>query len=298
MARKKIKGSKLKARDLERALLKELKANGQKQYNPKQLIRKLKIKNSPDSVLTALDKLTTQKKVRKNDEFKYQLAQNFQRQHSSDYAEGRVDTTRSGDAYVVLDQPDGEDIYVPRTRLNNAQDGDLVKVRFWTPTRRRKPEGEIAEVLERSVSHFVGTLKEYPKYAEVDVEQPGGHLLKVAVHRSELLGGEDGEKVVVRIDNWQPNRFGQISGTITAVLGADGSSEIEMQSILINNGFQITFPDDVLAESQALPAESPRRRFTSAGICGRSPPSPSTPLRPRTSTMPSPFNTWRTDRSR
>ncbi len=255
MARKKIKGSKLKARDLERALLKELKANGQKQYNPKQLIRKLKIKNSPDSVLTALDKLTTQKKVRKNDEFKYQLAQNFQRQHSSDYAEGRVDTTRSGDAYVVLDQPDGEDIYVPRTRLNNAQDGDLVKVRFWTPTRRRKPEGEIAEVLERSVSHFVGTLKEYPKYAEVDVEQPGGHLLKVAVHRSELLGGEDGQKVVVRIDNWQPNRFGQISGTITAVLGEEGSSEIEMQSILINNGFQITFPDDVLAESKALPAE-------------------------------------------
>ena len=254
MANKKTKGAKLKARDLERAILKELKANDRKQYNPKQLIRKLKIKNSQDSVLSALEKLTEEKKVRKNDDYKFQLARNFQQQTSSDYTEGRVDTTRSGDAYVVLEM-DEQDIFVPRTRLGNAQDGDLVKVRYWTPTRRRKPEGEVVEVLERSVTHFVGTLKEYPKYAEVEVEQPGGHLIQIAVHRADLLGGESGEKVVVRVDTWEPNRFGQLGGTITAVLGAEGSSEIEMQSILINNGFQITFPDDVLAESEALPGE-------------------------------------------
>ena len=254
MARKKTKGSKLKARDLERAILKELKNNDRKQYNPKQLIRKLKIKNSQDSVLAALEKLVELKKVRKNDDYKFQLGRDFSQHHSSDYTEGRVDRTRSGDAYVVLEMQD-QDIFVPRTRLNNAQDGDLVKVRYWTPTRRRKPEGEVVEVLERSVTHFVGTLKEYPKYAEVEVEQPGGNLLQVAVHRAELLGAESGEKVVVRIDSWEANRFGQLGGTITAVLGAEGSSEIEMQSILINNGFQITFPDDVIAESEALPSE-------------------------------------------
>ena len=255
MTKKKTKGSKLKARDLERAILKELKRNDRKQYNPKQLLRKLKIKNSQDSVISALDKLTEQGKVRKNEEYKYQLAHDFSQKTSSDYLEGRVDMTRSGDAYIVADQHEGNDVYVPRTRLNNAQDGDLVKVRYWTPSRRRKPEGEVTEVLERSVTHFVGTLAEYPKYAEVDVEQNGGNLLKVAVHRAELKGAEAGEKVVVRIDNWTPNRFGQLSGTITAVLGAEGTSEIEMQSILINNGFQITFPDEVIAESEALPAK-------------------------------------------
>ena len=254
MSRKKTKGSKLKARDLESAIIKELKNNDRKQYNPKQLIRKLKIKNSQDSVLAALEKLVELKKVRKNDDFKFQLSRKFQQNSSSDYTEGRVDTTRSGDAYVVLDMDD-QDIFVPRTRLGNAQDGDLVKVRYWTPTRRRKPEGEVVEVLERSVTHFVGTLKEYSKYAEVEVEQPGGNKLLVAVHRAELLGAQAQEKVVVRVDTWEPNRFGQLGGTITAVLGEEGSSEIEMQSILINNGFQITFPDDVIAESEALPNE-------------------------------------------
>ncbi|MEM9259231.1 MAG: VacB/RNase II family 3'-5' exoribonuclease, partial [Bacteroidota bacterium] len=86
-------------------------------------------------------------------------------------------------------------------------------------------------------------------------EQPGGQKLAIAVHRAESLGAETREKVVVRIDDWKPNRFGQLSGTITAVLGEEGSSEIEMQSILINNGFQITFPEAVIRESEALPAK-------------------------------------------
>lgn len=254
MSRKKIKGSKLKARDLKHLLVKELKANARKQYNPKQLIRKLKIKNSQDSVLSALQALEAEGMVRPTDNYKFQIAKNFQEKTSSDYLEGRVDKTRSGDAYIVVDG-DGEDIFVPARRLGNAQDGDLVKVRYWTPTRRRKPEGEVKEVLERSLTHFMGTYKEYAKYAEVEIDQVGATKLLIAVHRAENMGAETNEKVVVRVDNWEPNRFGQLSGTITAVLGEEGTSEIEMQGILINNGFQITFPDEVIEESEALPSE-------------------------------------------
>ena len=257
MAKQKTKGSKLKARELERLLLKELKQNDRKQFNPKQLIRKLKIKNSQDSVLSALQKLEQAGRVRATDNYKFQIEREYQQKFSKETLVGRVDLTRSGSAYIV---PDGtgeeaQDIFVTSRRLGNAQDGDKVRVRYWTPRGRRKPEGEVVEVLERSVTHFVGTYKEYPKYAEVEVEQPGGTKLLVAVHRAENLGAETDEKVVVRIDNWEANRFGQLAGTLTAVLGAEGSSEIEMQSILINNGFQITFPDDVIAESEALPAK-------------------------------------------
>lgn len=252
------KSGKLKARDLERAILQELKANARKQLNPKQLLRKLKVKNSKDSVQAALDKLVATGKAKVNDQYRYQFngeaRSNGRGKRSSEYAEGRVDMTRSGAAYIMMDG-DAADIYVPQNRLSNAQDGDKVKVRYWKPSGRRKPEGEVTEVLERSVTHFVGTLRRYEKYAEVEVEGPGGSTLKVAVHRAELMGAEPGEKVVVKILDWETNRFGQISGQITAVLGKPGSSDIEMQSILINNGFQITFPDEVLAESEALPGE-------------------------------------------
>ena len=261
MPKKATKSGKLKARELERAIYQEFKANARKQLNPKQLQRKLQVKNSKDAIQAALDKLVSSGKVKVNDQFRYQIADKGRSngrggggKRSTDFAEGLVDMTRSGAGYVIMDG-DANDIYVPQARMNNAQDGDKVKVRYWTPGGRRKPEGEVVEVLERSVTHFVGTLKIHDKYAEVLVDGPGGKVMSVAVHRSELIGAKDGEKVVVKITDWELNRYKQISGQLTAVLGAPGSSDIEMQAILINNGFQITFPEDVLAESEALPGE-------------------------------------------
>lgn len=254
MSKKKIKGNKLKASDLRRALLKELKLNARKQYNPKQLIRKLGIKNSQDSAKDALLKLVSDGLVRDNGDHKYQIIKNIQEKTSKTYAEGVVDMTRSGSAFIVLDG-DQDDVFVINRRLGNAQDGDKVKIRTWTPSGRRKPEGEVVEVLERSVTHFVGKLQIHEKYAEVVVKQPGDTTMAVAVHRAELIGANNKDQVVVKILDWEPNRFDQISGQITAVLGEEGSSEIAMQSILINNGFQITFPPEVIAESEALPTE-------------------------------------------
>ena len=254
MPKNKTKSGKLKARDLERLIFQEFKANARKQLNPKQLQRKLKVKNSSDSIEAALEKLVSGGRIKKTDDHRFQFNRDDKQKRSTSFAEGRVDMTRSGSAYVIMDG-DANDIFVTQGRLQNAQDGDKVKVRYWTPSGRRKPEGEVVEVLERSVTHFVGTLKIHEKYAEVVVDGPGGKNLSVAVHRSELIGAKNAEKVVVKIVNWEENRFGQISGQITAVLGEPGTSNIEMQAILINNGFQITFPDAVLAESEALPGE-------------------------------------------
>jgi len=254
MSRKKIKGDKLKAGDLRKAILNELKRNARKQYNPKQLIRKLKIKNSQDSVSDALAKLVADKLVNDKGDFKYQISRDAEEKTSKKFTTGLVDMTRSGSAYIVTDG-EADDVFVIARRLGNAQNGDKVKIRVWTPNGRRKPEGEVVEVLERSVSHFVGKLQIHEKYAEVVVTNPGDKKLMVAVHRAELIGGEHDDQVVVKILDWEENRFGQISGQITAVLGEEGSSEIAMQSILINNGFQITFPEDVIAESEALPNE-------------------------------------------
>ncbi len=255
MSKKKTKGTKLSARDLQRALLTEFKNNARKQFNPKQIIRATGVKNSKDSVQAAIDELIRTGKVKANGDFRYQYAKTDGgkggRRGDSQYIEGIVDMTRSGAAYVVTDG-EAPDIFVPGSRLSNAQDGDKVKVRFWTPSGRRKPEGEVSEVLARSVKAFVGTLRIHDKYAEVVVDQPGDKTLAVAVHRSELISAENLDKVVVRIESWEPNRFGQISGKITAVLGEPGSSDIEMKSILINNGFDIVFPDSVVAESEAL----------------------------------------------
>jgi ribonuclease R len=72
----------------------------------------------------------------------------------------------------------------------------------------------------------------------------------------------DGDKVVVKIIDWE----GQSpSGEVMHVLGATGSHELEMQSILIHNGFNPAWPPDVIDAALALsekisPQEIARRR--------------------------------------
>ncbi len=247
----KIKGSKLSAHDLERAIFKHLRANDRKQYNPKQLLRKLKVTNSLEAIQSALDALVKAAKIVPTDNYKYQLNKTYEQEKSTKYAEGRVDMTRSGAAYVIVDGQEG-DIYVSANRTNTAQNGDIVKIRTWTARGRRKPEGEVVEVLKRSVDHFVGTLHLFNRIAVVTMD--GGAQLDVVIPPEKTRDATNGEKVVVKITDWQSDRNGAISGEITAILGKPGSSNIEMQAILINNGFNIAFPEEVVLESEALPS--------------------------------------------
>lgn len=248
--KKKIKGSKLTARELSRAIFKHLKTNYRKQYNPKQLVRKLKVTNSPDAVQHAIDELVKKKKLVVTDNYKYKYNQEEAAANSKNYLVGRVDMTRNGAAFIIVDNQ-AEDVFVPAHRLGTALDGDSVKIRTWQARGRRKPEGEVVEVLERSMDHFVGTLHIFNKIALVSAD--GQVDLDIVVDRNELMGGKNSEKVVVAVTDWTPDRNGALGGHITAVLGKPGSSNIEMQAILINNGFNIAFPEQVIVESEALP---------------------------------------------
>ncbi|MCB0501030.1 MAG: RNB domain-containing ribonuclease, partial [Cyclobacteriaceae bacterium] len=57
----------------------------------------------------------------------------------------------------------------------------------------------------------------------------------------------------VRILDWEgTGKFKHPTGVVTTVLGKAGSNDIEMKSILINNGFDLDFPEEVLRESEYL----------------------------------------------
>lgn len=248
--KEKIKGSKLSARELGRAIYKHLKINYNKQYNPKQLLRKLKVTNSVDAVQSAVEVLVAEGKLQATDNFKYQYNKEHAQKSSKDYLEGRVDMTRSGAAFIIVEGQEN-DIFVTPNRLGTAQNGDTVKIRTWTPRGRRKPEGEVVEVIKRSVEHFVGILHVFNKIAVVTMD--GAAQLDVVVAPEKTMGAKNNEKVVVYVTDWTPDRNGALSGEITAVLGEPGTSNIEMQAILINNGFNIAFPKEVIMESEALP---------------------------------------------
>jgi ribonuclease R len=248
----KTKGNKLSARQLRDEILKLFRRHPKKQLNPKQVTRKLKVANNRDSVEDALEKLAEKKEIRPLGDYKFALGrQDHAAQQNSKHYEGEVDMTRSGDAYIICEGLEN-DVHVSAKYLNTALNGDKVKLRVWTPRGRRKPEGEVVEVMERARDHYIGTLWKYPNHAVVtiDIVPP----LDVEVDISNTPHANDEDRVVVRIDEWPQKQKHNPKGTITTVLGKAGSHDIEMKTILINNGFDLDFPEDVMREAEYLPA--------------------------------------------
>ncbi len=246
------KERKLSSKELQNELLKVLSRHPKKRFNPKQLGLKLKIANNRDSIQHALDQLAEDNRIIALGNYMYQVRKMpGAAQPSKEYI-GTVDLTFSGAAYILVDELE-DDVRVNARNLNTALDGDKVRIRTWSHRGRQRREGEVVEVLERATKHYLGTYWKYEKYGLV---APQGKMPQdILIPLGEEAEASDGEKVVVRIKGWTRDKFPQPIGEITTVLGLPGSNDIEMKAILINNGFELDFPQEVGEESEKLTDE-------------------------------------------
>lgn len=250
----KVKGNKLSSKQLQKELLKFFRYHSKKQFNPRQIIKKLKIENNKDSVQYALDQLVTAGTLKAVDEYRYtinaaQLPVSDQPKSDRNTYQGKVDMTRKGDAYIIVEGLK-DDVHVSEKYMNGALNGDTVDIRTWRPRGRQKMEGEVIHVAERAQSSFLGTLQRFSRHAVVvtDTTIP----LEIRVSVKDLMDAQQDDKVIVTIKEWEHARHKQPVGEVTAVLGAAGSHDIEMKSILINNGFDLEFPKEVIEETKHL----------------------------------------------
>ena len=123
------------------------------------------------------------------------------------------------------------------------------------PSKRRKKEGKIIQILERVSEEFIGILRTYPNFAIVfaDVHY---QAIDIRVNLDDLKSAKDGEIVVVRVTDWGKNN-NKYSGVVTKTLGKEDSSDVEMQAILVNHGFPLDFPLKVMEETNKLPSSIP-----------------------------------------
>lgn len=172
--------------------------------------------------------------------------------------EGRVDMTRTGAAYIVSELLD-TDVYVPPKYVNGALHGDTVQVLlFPAPPRRRggqplrKPEGEVLVVLKRANELFMGTLRISRKYGLFLPDNPNVPT-DIYVPLEACSDAKDGDKVVVRVTDWQEGKGRAPIGKVTQVLGNVTGNDFEMKKILINQGFPLQHSEEAEAEAARIP---------------------------------------------
>ena len=250
------KGQKLSYDKLRGLIVDTIARNKIQDWTARQLIKKLKIANDKPDVVRVLDSLVKQGKLSSAGEGVYSsmMTPKVSREKTPDVKPvgknvhtGVVDLTRSGSAYVIIEGMD-DDVFVAPRNTVGAMNRDRVEVEIISQRRGRKPEGRIVNVVKRNIEQVMGTLRMFKGFAVV-VPDRANIRFDVIIPTDKLLEAVDGDKVVAKITKWEKE---SPTGEIIHVLGASGSHELEMQSILIHNGFNLAFPEQVIDESRKL----------------------------------------------
>lgn len=253
MTRKKSKGIKLDSRKLQTVIFQAMRKDPKARYHAKQIIKKLRLKNSSDSVNHALMVLAKEGRIDllPNGKYKFKKGSTFKEVGLA--LRGIVDMTMSGAAFIICENSD-QDIYIPASHVNGALNNDEVEVSLLYRKTGRRPEGKITKIIKRHRESFIGTLHHKGKRAYVLPSDPT-IAFRINVKPHNLGDSSHGEKVVVKVDKWPSSDYPDALGVVMTTLGKQGDNESEMKSILVENGFDWVFPDKVLNQAQRIPTE-------------------------------------------
>lgn len=257
MNKRPLKPRKLNPSQLQNSIYKFFKKNPKKKYTAKQIIKKLKVKNTKESVQKVLQDLHSKSAIieLKTGDYGYNRTQDESvtkqfSKSSGTRIKGKVDMTRSGDAYIISSDVE-DDVFVPGKDLQGAMHQDLVSVDVYRPKNSRRVKGRVTKVLSRATTKWSGEIKVYKKYGIVYVEHPKMHF-EVRIPLSKLNNAKTGERVVVEIEEYAKKSSHEHLGKVQRVMDMSNHNDVTMSTILINNGFDMEFPDEVMAEAKIL----------------------------------------------
>ncbi|HTS45196.1 MAG TPA: ribonuclease R [Puia sp.] len=177
---------------------------------------------------------------------------------------GILEITRSGIGFVIIENL-AQDVLVRPADFNTALHGDTVRIKIIKGNPKSgRMQGEVLEVLERKQTDFLGKIEVSDTFSFfiAEAEKP---MPDVYVPLNKLNGAKNNDRVVVRIVEWEKNKKPQ--GEVIQVMDAADENDHAMKSILLENGFPVSFTEQVLEESERLPGvigedEIKRRRDT------------------------------------
>ena len=237
-------------------LIQYLKNDPGKKFSRKSIYKKYITEYSKQEMAQVITELETQRQlVLAGDKvhLPYQGKPKSTRQRpSNEVVEGVVDLTKYGYAFIVCKDLE-HDVFVSSNNLHRALDGDTVKVAITNVRASGKMDGEIVEIVKRANTKFFGSVHVSPKFAFL-IPDSKNMMHDIFIPLDKLRGAKHGDKALAVITDWRIESKSP-TGEILEVIGVSGQNDIEMKSILIENGFDLSFSEAALKESEAIPEE-------------------------------------------
>lgn len=164
---------------------------------------------------------------------------------------GNLEVKNSGIGYVLMYDGLG-DILVRQDNFNTAFNGDTVRVKVIKENiKSGKREGKIIEVVNRKQTEFIGTIQLSKAFAFF-VPDSLNPMPDFFIPKENMIHVNDKDKVLVRFIKWDKGDKKPV-GKIISVLTKADENDAAMKEIIVAAGFNLTFSEEVKAETQKLP---------------------------------------------
>ena len=231
-------------------------------FNYKQVAARLGITDttSKELVKSIVEKLTQSGDLVQTKRGKFQVSTKSEQypKKGTAYITGSIDMKQTGKAYVIPEDK-SEDIFIAASSTGHALHGDKVKVLLFPKRKGKKTEGQVVEILKRNKKQFVGTVEVSRNFAFLIPDNPNMPV-DIFIPLTHLFGAKNGQKVVAEITEWPPqseNPFGEVKH----VLGTPGNNDVEMDSILAEFEFPLSFSPEAEKEAELLTGSIPEEEI-------------------------------------
>src|SRR6476619_4350204 len=192
----------------------------------------------------------------------------------ADLVTGKLSLHPVGYGFLTSEKPGEPDVFIAAENVGTAMHRDRVvaRISLEPPAGRIKGrrEGRVIRILERAHDTLVGTLQRSRNFYYVVPDDPRfvhdvdvRPVAAAAGGRRSETAATVGDKVVVRLDDWQ-SRHVNPEGEVIEVLGPASAPGVDVLSIVRKYHLPTEFPSGVLEQAERIP-----ERVDAQQIAGR-----------------------------
>jgi ribonuclease R len=144
-----------------------------------------------------------------------------------------------------------EDSYPVETEdTSTALPGDTVEAETYLDF-KGKEFAKVTNIIERKKTQFVGTVIYDEEFGHFLVNPDNARLnIEIVVPKSDKYDIDDKVLAKIHTETWTEDLKRYPDGEVIQVIGRKGDNNTEMQSIVIDRGFDIDFEPEVIAEAE------------------------------------------------
>ncbi|HEY9062492.1 MAG TPA: ribonuclease R [Pseudobacteroides sp.] len=164
---------------------------------------------------------------------------------------GRLQGSEKGFGFVIPDEEDTDDVFIPAHSLHGAMHNDRVIARVNKGTAPgKRSEGEILKVLKRANTNVVGTFEssKYFGFVIPDDKRLGADIF---IPKDEVNGAQTGHKVVVELIKW-PEQRRNAEGRIIEIIGDKDEPGTDIISIIKSHNLVQEFSEAALRQAEGI----------------------------------------------